>query len=302
LLLRMRAHPLPEARAYSDMMLAELRKVIPSFLRRVDIEDRGVATSDYFETNHGAMADIAAELFADTETDPAPAVQLLDFDPEGEAKVVAAALYPHTTLSEDQIMRQVHAMTVEERVTILRAYCGERTNRRNRPGRALERPYYRFDVLADYGAFRDLQRHRMMTIDWQTLRPDHGYDMPEAVELAGVRSEFEECMERSAELFDTLIDPFPEEASYAVSLAYKLRFAIDMNARQAMHMLELRTSPQGHPAYRTVCQDMHRLIAEQAGHHAIAEMMTFVDHSAEQALERLDAERRAEAKRLGQSG
>jgi len=302
LLLRMRAHPLPEARAYSDMMLAELRKVIPSFLRRVDIEDRGVATSDYFETNHGAMADIAAELFADTETDPAPAVQLLDFDPEGEAKVVAAALYPHTTLSEDQIMRQVHAMTVEERVSILRAYCGERTNRRNRPGRALERPYYRFDVLADYGAFRDLQRHRMMTIDWQTLRPDHGYDMPEAVELAGVRSEFEECMERSAELFDTLIDPFPEEASYAVSLAYKLRFAIDMNARQAMHMLELRTSPQGHPAYRTVCQDMHRLIAEQAGHHAIAEMMTFVDHSAEQALERLDAERRAEAKRLGQSG
>jgi len=142
----------------------------------------------------------------------------------------------------------------------------------------------------------------MMTIDWQTLRPDHGYEKPEAVELAGVTGEFEDVMERSAELFDTLVDPFPTEASYAVSLAYKLRFVIDLNARQAMHMLELRTSPQGHPAYRVVCQDMHRLIAEEAGHHAIAEMMHFVDHSEEQPLERLDAERRAEAKRSGLSG
>lgn len=302
LLLRMRAHPLPEARTYADMMLTELRKVIPSFLRRVDIEDRGVATSNYFETNHGAIAEMAQSIFGDTEAEPAPGVRLLDFDPEGEVKVVAAALYPHVTLPEDQVLRRVHAMTVEERVAILRAYNGDRTNRRNRPGRALERPFYRFDVLADYGAFRDLQRHRMMTIDWQTLRPDHGFEMPEAVELAGVASEFTEAMERSAELFDTLSDPFPNEASYAVALAYKLRFVIDMNARQAMHMLELRTSPQGHPAYRIVCQDMHRLIAEEAGHHAIAEMMSFVDHSAEQALERLDAERRAEAKRLGTSG
>lgn len=302
LLLRMRAHPLPESRIYSDMMLTELRKVIPSFLRRVDIEDRGVATSKYLEGNHEALSEIATSLFGDATIEPAPSVRLLDFDPEGEAKVVAGALYPHSTLPEDQILRRVHAMSVEERVSILRAYSGERTNRRQRPGRALERPFYRFDVLADYGAFRDLQRHRMMTIDWQTLRPDHGYELPEAVELAGVTGEFEDAMQRSSELFDTLADPFPNEASYAVSLAYKLRFVIDMNARQAMHMLELRTSPQGHPAYRTVCQDMHRLISEEAGHHALAEMMTFVDHSAEQALERLDAERRAEAKRLGNSG
>jgi len=302
LLLRMRAHPLPEARAYSDMMLTELRKVIPSFLKRVDLPDRGVTTSQYFEDNFEAMADIADGVFGDAEIEPAPGVRLLDFDPEGEAKVIAAALYPHTTLPEDQIMRRVHAMGVDERVSILRAYCGDRSNRRNRPGRALERPFYRFDVLADYGAFRDLQRHRMMTIDWQTLRPDHGYDRPEAVELAGVQGQFDEAMERSAALFETLADPFPEDASYAVSLAYKLRFVIDMNARQAMHMLELRTSPQGHPAYRVVCQDMHRLIAEEAGHHAIAAMMTFVDHSEEKPLERLDAERRAEQKRLGHSG
>ena len=166
----------------------------------------------------------------------------------------------------------------------------------------LERPFYRFDVLADYGAFRDLQRHRMMTVDWQVLCPEHGFEMPEAVEAAGEQKAFLEGMERSAELHDTLLEPFPDEAAYAVALAYKLRFVMDMNARQAMHMLELRTSPQGHPAYRVVCQEMHRLIAEEAGHRALAEMMRFVDHSAEQPLERLDAERRAEARRLGQGG
>ena len=300
LLLRMRAHPLPEARTYADLMLAELRKVIPSFLRRVDIEDRGVATSRYVEQNHRALAEIAENVFGATSVDPAPPVRLLDFDPEGETKVVAAALYPHTSLPEDQIMRRVHGMGVDERLSILRAYAGERTNRRHRPGRALERPFYRFDVLADYGAFRDLQRHRMMTIDWQQLCPTHGYDLPEAVEAAGVGSSFVDTMDRSAELHDTMAEAFPDEAGYAVALAYRLRFVIDMNARQAMHMLELRTSPQGHPAYRAVCQEMHRLIADEAGHHALAEMMTFVDHSAEPALERLDAERRAEARRFEQ--
>ena len=302
LLLRMKAHPLSEPRAYADMMLSELRKVIPSFLRRVDIEDRGVAVSRYLEHNHHTVADLAAGIFGETQAEPSPTVRLVDFDPQAEVKVVAAVLYPHTSLPDDQILRRVHAMAVDERLAILRAYAGDRDSRRQRPGRALERPFYRFDVLADYGAFRDLQRHRMMTLDWQSLRPDHGYDMPEPVEAAGVSGEFAEAMERSAGLYETLAEPFPIDASYAVALAYKLRFVIDMNARQAMHMLELRTSPQGHPAYRAVCQDMHRLIADEAGHHALAEMMRFVDHSPEQPLERLDAERRAEAKRLDQSG
>jgi hypothetical protein len=69
-----------------------------------------------------------------------------------------------------------------------------------------------------------------------------------------------------------------------------------MNAREAMHMIELRTSPQGHPAYRRVCQAMHRLIGEQAGHHAIAAAMAFADHS-EVELERLHSERAIEQRR-----
>jgi hypothetical protein len=188
-------------------------------------------------------------------------------------------------------------MTVDERLAVIRAYVGERSNRRHRPGRAFERTDYRFDVLADYGAFRDLQRHRMLTVDWQPLTPRHGYTRPDAIELAGLADEFDQAMERSAELHDALAEQFPRQAPYAVALAYRIRFSMQMNAREAMHLIELRSTPQGHPAYRTVAQEMHRLIATEAGHHAVAEMMAFVDHTPEPALERLEAERRAEARR-----
>ncbi len=300
LLLRMRSHPLPEARSYADLMLSELRKVIPSFLKRVDLEQRGVAWSGYFEDSRNAMEDLAGRLFpAGTPIDPAPVVTLVDFDPDAEVKLVASALYPHLALPEVQIEEQVRRMTTEERLAVLRAYEGDRANRRHKPGRALERPGYRFDVLADYGAFRDLQRHRMLTIDWQRLSPIHGYTRPEAVDEAGVGARFDDAMARSASLHDAMLADFPAQASYAVSLAYRVRFSMDMNAREAMHLIELRTTPQGHPAYRIVGQEMHRLIAEQAGHTAIAEMMRFVDHSSEPELERLQAERRAESRRLG---
>ena len=107
-------------------------------------------------------------------------------------------------------------------------------------------------------------------------------------------------MHRSAALYELLAPDFPNQASYAVSLAYKIRFVMHVNAREAMHMLELRSGPQGHPAYRDVAQRMHRLIADKAGHRVIAEMMQFVDHAPEPSLERLDSERRANARRRGQ--
>jgi thymidylate synthase ThyX len=298
LLLRLRASPLPEARSYADLMLVELRKVVPSFLKRVDLQDRGVAWSNYLETNRSNMDEVAARLFpASTPVDPAPVVRLLDFDPDAEVKLVTAMLYAHLTLPEEQIERRVRAMSIEDRLAVVRAYTGDRTNRRHKPGRALERLGYRFDVLVDYGAFRDLQRHRMLTIEWQALTPHHGFTRPDAIDAAGEQAGFDGAMERSGALYESLAERFPAQAAYAVALAYKVRFVMQLNAREAMHMLELRTTPQGHPAYRQVGQEMHRLIAAEAGHHAVAELMSFVDHSAEPDLERLDAERRAEVRR-----
>jgi len=298
LLIRMRAHPLPEARDYAGMMLEELRKVIPSFVRRVDVDDRGVAWSRYMEDNREAMQALADELLVTEDQSERPLVSLVDHDPQGEEKVLSAMLYAFSDLPEDKLAERVARLGAEERRRLVQTYVGERGNRRHRPGRALERTDYRFDVLSDYGAFRDLQRHRLLTIDWQSLGPDHGYAVPAEVSDAGEEAEeaYRQSMERSADLYADLADDFPEQASYAIALGYRVRYVMQMNAREAMHVLELRSGPQGHPGYRAVVQEMHRLIAEQAGHRALAGAMGYVDHS-EVALERLESERRAEARR-----
>ena len=307
LLIRMRAHPLPEARAYADLILEELRKVIPSWVKRVDVADRGVAHSEYLEATSESMQHLADTLFDPAGSGPgeaaaggAPEVDLTDWDPDGEIKVVAAMLYPYTDQPESVVAERVARMSAAERLEVVSRYVGERRNRRHRPGRALERCDYRFDVISDYGAFRDLQRHRLLTVEWQDLTPAHGYTMPASVVEAGMDGAYSATMQRSADLWEAVSDRFlPSQAAYAVALAFRIRYVMQMNAREAMHVLELRTSPQGHPEYRLVCQQMHRLIAEKAGHRAIAAMMSHVDEADYDTagLERLQGERRAEQRR-----
>ncbi len=297
LILRMRAHPLEEARACADMLLAELREVIPAFLARLDQPSRGGRWVQYFaDTRERTLAAVRARLHG-VRPEARDEVTLTEFDPEGEIKVVASALYAASGLPDDQLLQIARAMSADDRAAILRAYVGDRANRRHKPGRAFERTRYRFDVLADYGAFRDLQRHRMLTIEWQPLTPDHGFVEPSAIEEAGALADWREVMNRSADLFEALdAQGARDAAGYAVAMAYRVRFYMDMNAREAMHLVELRTAPQGHPSYRRVCQAMHRAIADVAGHRAIADAMQFADHS-EVELERLQQERAMERKR-----
>ena len=302
LLLRMRAHPLAEVRSVADQMLEELRRVIPAFLTRVDQADRGGRWSAYLADTRNAMQEIASRLDGDVPVKPQPEVALTDFDPEGETKVIAAALYETSPRSDAELLDRVRRMPPAERAAVLQAYVGNRGNRRHKPGRAFERTSYRFDILTDYGAFRDLQRHRLLTIEWQPLTVRHGYVQPEAIVEAGGDADWRGVMDRSAELCDRIAAAgLPDVAPYAVSMAYRIRFVMDMNAREAMHVIELRTAPQGHPAYRRVCQEMHRLIAGAAGHRAIAAAMRFADHSAVE-LERLQEERRLEQKRQARVG
>jgi thymidylate synthase ThyX len=303
LLLRMRAHPLPEARAYAQLMLTELRKVIPSFLRRVDVPDRGVEWSEYLAATREDTARVVERLFPQgvgLEPD-GPEVRLVDFDPAGEDKVLAAACFAHVGGSEAAVMARVRELGLAERTALLEAYVGERQNRRHRPGRAFERTDYRFELVTDYGAFRDLQRHRLCTVEWQPLGCSLGADVPAAVAEAGCSALHSESLARSHALFDAIRAHHPDEAGYAVALAYRIRYILQLNAREAMHLTELRSGPQGHPAYRRVAQEMHRQIAAVAGHHALAAAMRHVDHS-DPDLERLEGERRAEARRATREG
>ena len=200
-------------------------------------------------------------------------------------------------MPDSQLLKMMGLLSADERRRILTAYFGDRRNRRHKPGRAMERVYYRFDVLSDYGAFRDLQRHRMLTIEWQRLTTRFGYDTPEEVAGVGLLEEWEGIMEEAGVLYERVrAATNADVAQYVVPFAYRIRYMLEMNAREAFHLLELRTQPAGHPSYRRVCQEMHRQIREVAGHRVIADAMQFVDHS-DPGLERLDEERRLEAKR-----
>jgi thymidylate synthase ThyX len=297
LLLRMRSHPLAEVRDCAGMMLEELRKVIPAFLTRVDLADRGGRWSEYLADTRSATHAVTSALLDGTSSESSDEVTLTDFDHEGEVKIVAAAMYAAAGLPDDQLQSIARGMSIDERARVLRAYVGERSNRRHKPGRAFERTSYRFDILTDYGAFRDLQRHRMLTLEWQALTTSHGFTEPEAIEAAGAAGDWNRVMDSSAAMHEELVSAgLGAAAQYAVAMAYRIRFYMEMNAREAMHMIELRTAPQGHPAYRRVCQRMHRLIAETAGHRAVADAMSFADHSAVE-LERLGSERALEKKR-----
>lgn len=297
MLLRMGGSPLAEVRDVAAMMLHELNDVIPVFLQRVEQPSRGGAWTDYLHNTRESMERLAAELLTDDKPEDRPLVTLVDWDPGGEEKLVASMLYAVSDLPDDQLRARVRAMSDAERARVVRTYVGERENRRHKPGRALEAISYRFDVLADYGAFRDLQRHRMLTMEWQDLTPRHGYEMHADLDEVGVGDSFREAMDLSQGLWSRIEPDLPKQAQYAVCMAYRIRFVMQLNARAAMHLIELRSSPQGHPAYRAVAHEMHRQIAEIAGHRAVADAMRYVDFDAVD-LERLEAERRAERKRL----
>jgi thymidylate synthase ThyX len=294
LLMRMQAHPLHEARSYSDLMLTELRKVIPSFLKRVDVPDRGGAWSDY-------LASVAADLeervaSAGLAPEPRDEVTLVEWDPDAETKIAAAALYAVSDLPDDQLLAYVGTLPLEDRGALIEAAFGERGNRRHKPGRAIERAFYRFDVLSDYGVFRDLQRHRMLTLEWQRLVPTHGFVTPESIADIGAGELWLEAMDKTADLHARVAAAHGlDVAQYVVPFAYKVRYYLHMNAREAFHFIELRSGQAGHPDYRRVAQKMHRLIAEVAGHRLIADGMRFVDHN-DYDLARLESERRTAAK------
>ena len=298
MLMRMNASPLAEARDYSKLMLVELRKVIEGFLSRVDVEDRGVAWSEYFRDVARNMNSIANEVPDSDSTKEfdmdRDEVRLVDWDDEAEVRIVAAALYPYSHESEEYLIARATEMSAEERRNVISAYVGERLDRRHKPGRGMERVYYRFDVLSDFGSFRDLQRHRMMTVEWQRLSPRHGYEVPQEIEDAGTELSvrWHDAMKEMSHLYDDVSSIYNADvAQYVVPFGYRIRYNMQLNARQAFHMLELRSGRSGHANYRRISLKMLNLIKTQAGHRAIADAMKFVGPATYQ-ISRFDAEKR----------
>jgi thymidylate synthase ThyX len=298
LILRLHASPLPEARDYGRMILGELKKTMPSFVARVDKPERGGRWIEYLEQREQAADRWASRLGLDRarrDEDTRPSVRLLSVE-GSEDDLLAALLFESARVSEEEVRSAVRVLPPDERVTLLSELVGQRENRRHRPGRGFEALRYRFEVVGDYGAFRDLQRHRMLTIQWQPLTPYLGAGVPEELEQAGVADAYRAGLERSREQYERLVDAgLAELAPYALCLGYRIRYVLDMNAREAMHLIELRSGREGHPSYRAVAHELHAQIAKV--HPAVAAAMTHVDRDTEPRLERILSEIRTHAKR-----
>jgi hypothetical protein len=270
---------------------------MPSFVSRVNRSDRGGEWISYLERRREGTERWVARLGLDRRDsgDAAPSVELLHVDGTEEA-LLASCLFEAASTSETEVLARIDVLDRGERAELLGALVGQRQNRRHRPGRGFEALRYRFEIVSDYGAFRDLQRHRMLTCQWQRLGPDLGAGIPAEIEEAGLSGEFERGLEVSRVEYERLSAAgLEEDAPYALSLAYRVRYVLDLNAREAMHLVELRSGREGHPGYRAVAQAMHEQIA--AIHPAVAEAMSHVDDSQEPRLERILSEIRTQRKR-----
>ncbi len=293
LISKLMSDELEEVREIGKLMHEELSKVIPSLVKRA-------APSDYLAETKKAMHSFATAKLANVKIKKQPTVTLVNYDKDAEIKVVAAALYQFSHHSLTQLRKMAKKMTSEERMKVIDEYMGKRTNRRERPMRAAETAYYQFDVLSDYGAYRDLQRHRIMTQIPQLLTVEHGYETPPEVVEAGFGNEFNRCMKKAAAVYRKIAAEMPNEAQYVVPLAYRIRYIMQFNLREAYHLIELRSVPQGHPSYRHVVQEMLRQI--KAVHPALVHYMKFANLDELDALGRLKSELRKEEKMASLDG
>ncbi|MCA9332881.1 FAD-dependent thymidylate synthase [Candidatus Saccharibacteria bacterium] len=296
LIMRLRASESLEARETGDLVLNEARKVIPTFLERADKPDRGGATTAYFANTRSELRSVIMKNLKGSHSTDDVTVKLINYWPKNELDLLPHMIFDQTGLSLKEISDEVETWSIKTRNEVFRAYMGERLNRRHKPGRAIEQARYTWEIMCDYGIFRDLQRHRMVDdLEWQSLTPRYGYEVPQLVEDAGLIEEFETCFDVSAKLFSILQQSgFEYEAQYATLLGHKMRWTITYNAREAFHFHELRTSPQGHPGYRKLVQNMHELLAEK--HPMLAEAMIFVNQGEDPELTRLAAERATQYK------
>ncbi len=301
LIMHLLSDELPEARATGQKLLDESRQVLSTFLERADKPDRGGAWQAYRSETARALSSITKEYLPSTypNLDVTSPLSLVNYTPKNELDIVPHILYEHADRSLNEIEAEVDGWAYDKKVKVLETFIGTRLNRRQRPGRALEQIHYSWDILCDYGIFRDLQRHRMVDdLAWQQLTPRYGYEVPDLVEQAGLTEEFEECFNVSLDLYSKLqAAGYNLEAQYATLLGHKLRWKVTFNAREAYQMIELRSAPQGHPGYRKIAQLMYEKIKEV--HPIIAEGMKFVNQDEDPELSRLAAERYT-AYKLGQ--
>ena len=287
----LKATPFLEAHTVADLMLKELSHLLPAFVRRIETE-RGQAAIDYLSGRTNYEQQIVIDNVIG-EPVSGPSVRLIGFDRDGETQVAAALAYEASTLSLDAIASELSHQPKEVVRQIIRGAYPIRGHRTHKPSRAFEHATYTFEIVCDIGAFRDLQRHRILTQQRQPYSTHHGYVVPQDIIDLGVESKYRSVMDQARSSSDAIYNTHPADAQYVVPFGYLIRFTMKMNAREAYHLCELRSTIQGHWSYRFVAQEMARLITKI--HPAIGDGM-MIDWSESGEMSRLKAEQRQEEK------
>jgi len=297
LLTRLYCSELNELKDLAHLMNSELNCVIPSFIKRVN-EKHGKSLQSFMINTNKEISKLTDKYLRDIQPDFSPVgVRLIDYtdSKDAEVKIVSAILYENAHgQSLHDIIKLVESFPQERKNEIILAYTKFRENRRHRPGRAFEMAEYLFEMFTNFGMFRDLHRHRILTIERQLLSTKHGYDIPKEIIDSGIDKDFKDCMYLSDNVYQNIAKTMPIEAQYAVNFAYRYPYFIKINLRELYHMIELRTSSQGHPDYRYICQQIYKKINDI--HPILTKGMKFVNLN-EYELGRFDTEKRKEMKR-----
>jgi len=286
---------LREERDLASKIKIELDTTIKSFVRRAD-DKYGKAFQKYLKDIKNKTKLIIAK---EIKSKPTTGIitKLVDYESEKIAmdKIITSIIYEQSpSTSYQNILQQVKIFSKVKKIKIINEFVKLRTNRRHRPSRAFENVYYTFDLCNNFGMFRDFHRHRALTLERQLLTTDHGYSVPNEIKILGIERDFKDCMSNTKETFEKIRKKYPEQGQYVVNFAYNYPYFMKFNLREACHLIELRTVPQGHADYRRVAQQMFKEINKI--HPNLSRIMKFVDLK-EYDLERFESEKRTEEKR-----
>lgn len=293
MLTKMYADPLPEVKKLAKLIHDECKIIIENFVERID-SSKGEMYVNYLKEQRSKIKNITDEILSDDATfESKSTVKLIDYDKDALVKSVASILFPESNLSFEQIIKRVKKLSLRSQEKVIENYVNERKGRWHKIGRAFEQVYYSFEIISDLGVYKDLQRHRMQSQFKQNFTTEHGFEVPKDVKDAGFMSEYQKSMEIANLAYKKFKKKFPYRAQYLACHGNLGRWRIKMNLREAFHFCELRSSPQGHPNYRRVAQDIHKLIKRT--HPILGNAMKFVNMQ-DPGLERLSSEVRKEEK------
>ena len=286
---------LKEEQDLASKIKKELETTIKSFVKRAD-DKYGKAYQKYLKDVKNKSKLITTKQIKSKST-KGVFTKIVDYEPEKNAidKIITSIMYEQSpSTSYQNIFQQVKKISKQEKIKIIQEFTKLRTNRRHRPSRAFENVYYTFDLCNNFGMFRDLHRHRALTLERQLLTTNHGYSIPNEVKIIGIDKDFKDVMNKTKDTFEKMSKKYPEQGQYVVNFGYNYPYFMKFNLREACHLIELRTIPQGHIDYRRVAQQMYNQINKV--HPILSQIMKFVDMK-EYDLERFESEKRTEAKR-----